>query len=301
METSKGSFEYTDFGVNVATQVTDRFRIGAQLYDHNLGSLGQYHPTLDWAVADYRFTRWFGLRGGKVKTVIGLHNDTQDLDFLRTFALLPQSVYPIDQRDITLAHEGGDAYGDISLGKRYGSLAYTVYGGYRDDSRYSGFVYIQQAFGVNDKSISGPQFGFDMRWTTPIKGLLVGASRLDQDITTRGTVNTTYGAMPFSFYTKARWTNQFYGEYTKDKLQLDYEYRRYYTDGASGTSRSQTDVRSWYVSGAYQVMKKLSVGAYYSHLWLNTPIANSTQSATTAHSYDKVVAARYDINRYFNV
>jgi len=37
---------------------------------------------------------WFGVRGGKVKTVIGLSNDTQDYEFLNTFALLPQSVYP---------------------------------------------------------------------------------------------------------------------------------------------------------------------------------------------------------------
>jgi hypothetical protein len=28
MKTSDGSFAYTDFGVNVATQVTDKFRIG---------------------------------------------------------------------------------------------------------------------------------------------------------------------------------------------------------------------------------------------------------------------------------
>ena len=101
-----GSIGFTDFGLNVSTQLTDKFRVGAQGYDRNLGELGQYHPSLDWAFGDYRFTSWFGVRAGKVKTTLGLYNDTQDLDFLRVFALLPQSVYPTDIRDATIAHTG---------------------------------------------------------------------------------------------------------------------------------------------------------------------------------------------------
>src|ERR1039458_2704227 len=87
MNSNQGSGAFTDFAVNVSTSVTDKLRVGAQLYDRNLGQLGQYHPSLDWAVADYRFKSWFGVRGGKVKTTLGLYADTQDLDFLRTFAL----------------------------------------------------------------------------------------------------------------------------------------------------------------------------------------------------------------------
>ena len=75
-----GSGEFTDFGANASVQITDKFRVGAQIYDRNLGQLGRWHPSLDWAYADYRFKPWFGLRGGKVKTAIGLYNDTQDLD-----------------------------------------------------------------------------------------------------------------------------------------------------------------------------------------------------------------------------
>ena len=38
MQTSNvGSGEFSDFGVNASTQITDRFRVGAQLYDRNLG------------------------------------------------------------------------------------------------------------------------------------------------------------------------------------------------------------------------------------------------------------------------
>ena len=34
--------------------LTDRLRIGAQFYDRNLGNLGDWHPSLDWAFADYQ-------------------------------------------------------------------------------------------------------------------------------------------------------------------------------------------------------------------------------------------------------
>jgi len=106
MHTSQGSGAFTDFGANASMRVTDRMRLGVQGYDRNLGNLGEWHPSVDWAFADYQFKTWFGVRGGKVKTVLGLYNDTQDLDFLHTFALLPQSVYPTDLRDATIAHLG---------------------------------------------------------------------------------------------------------------------------------------------------------------------------------------------------
>src|ERR1019366_6056708 len=161
MNTSQGSAAFTDFGINLSSQVTDKLRVGAQGYDRNLGQLGQYHPSLDWAVADYRFASWFGVRAGKAKTTLGLYNDTQDQDFLRVFALLPQSVYPIDLRDAAIAHLGGDIYGSISLKHRLGDLAYTAYGGHSTDSIYSGFTYLASEYGVTDH-LGAIQYGADL-------------------------------------------------------------------------------------------------------------------------------------------
>src|SRR5260370_15928864 len=126
MQTSRGAFSLTDLGANVAMSISDRFRVGAQVYSYNAGELGRYRPQLDWAVADYRFKDWFGVRGGKIKTALGLFNDTQDNEFLHTFALLPQSTYPIDQRGETIAHIGGDIYGTIPV-RKLCSLSYTGY------------------------------------------------------------------------------------------------------------------------------------------------------------------------------
>jgi hypothetical protein len=58
MKTSQGSFAMTDGGVNVSMQLTDKFRVSAQVYDRNIGQLGQWHPQLDYAFADYRLEDW---------------------------------------------------------------------------------------------------------------------------------------------------------------------------------------------------------------------------------------------------
>src|SRR5689334_11676832 len=60
MHTADGSFSLTDFGFNISTPLTDKFRVGAQFYDRNVGHLGNWHPEVDWAVADYRFKDWLG-------------------------------------------------------------------------------------------------------------------------------------------------------------------------------------------------------------------------------------------------
>ena len=189
MKTSQGSAEFTDFGANASVQVTDRLRIGAQLYDHNIGNLGEWHPALDWAFADYQWRPWLGFRGGKVKTIIGLYNDVQDYEFLTTFALLPQSVYPIDMHDANIAHEGGDLYGEVPLGSRAGTLSYTVYRGSRWDSYYGGYPYAlrKTAAPINLTSIGGYQYGGDLRWQTPLAGLQCGISRMNQHDEGKGT------------------------------------------------------------------------------------------------------------------
>ena len=319
MNTSQGSAAFTDFGFNVSTSVTDKLRVGAQFYDRNVGHLGQYHPSLDWAVVDYRFKSWFGVRGGKVKTTLGLYNDTQDLDFLRTFALLPQSIYPTDLRDATIAHLGGDVHGRLPLKHGLGNLAYTAYAGHRSDSIYSGYEYLASSYKLYYSRMGGLQYGGDLRWNTPLKGLLIGASRMNEDLTGKGTFinpfNPDAGLLPESGHSKADWTNQFYGEHTVGKLRIDSEYRRFLHDerdhsGVTLLFENVTDVRGWYVSGAYRVMKRLALGSYYSRYSVTSvtrgpfallfpPQTDTSQPAN--HIYDKVITARVDLKKFWDV
>jgi hypothetical protein len=297
-----GSAGFTEMGLNMSTSLFDKFRIGAQVYDRNLGQLGQYHPALDWAMADFRFKPWLGFRGGRVKTTLGLYTDTQDLDFLRVFALMPQSVYPLDLRDANIAHNGGDVYGTIPLGRHRGALSYTVFSGHRDDSMYSGFPYFLQARGTIEKNYGGLQYGADLRWNTPLKGLLVGISRLNEDLHGFGLLNGNGNLEKTK--NKADFTNQFYGEYTWGKLLIDAEYKRFYRDHRirNLTAEDATDVHAWYIAGSYRLMKRLAVGTYYSHYTITSTFLNLTDtSLPSGHDYDKAVSGRVDINRFWNV
>ena len=300
-----GSGEFTDFGANASVQITDKFRVGAQFYDRKLGELGAWHPSLDWALADYRFKPWLGIRGGKVKTVMGLYNDTQDLDFLHPFVLLPQSIYQTDLRECTIAHTGGDVYGTVHLGKRLGTLSYTGYAGQRQDTEYGGYPFVLKGPPglINFSSYGGLKYGSDLRWTTPLKGLLVGMSRMNEDTDGKGTTTHFGPPMPYHEWSNSDWTNQYYGQYTWDKLQIDSEYRRYWRDQAifNGAYSTQTDLRGWYVAGAYRIAKRLQLGSYYSRYSLYAVLQPAIVGAQSGHIYDKVVTGRIDLNRFINV
>ena len=313
-----GSPGYTDFGLNMSVPLTDRLRVGAQVYDRNLGQLGQYHPSLDWAVADFRLKSWLGIRAGKVKTTIGLFNDTEDQDFLRVFALLPQSVYPTDLRESTIAHVGGDVYGAVSPLHRLGEFFYTAYTGHRDDGKYSGSTFLTVQYGIRGASFKSWQAGADLRWQTPVKGLLVGASRLNEISTDKGTVSNPLEMGQYVGYradSKSDWQNQFYGEYVRGKLRIDSEFyhtRLQLDDKVEGVLAAVTDsdVISWYASGTYRLAKRLAVGSYYSHFTIKSlgsgPLAILFPSGTDTslpanHVYDKVISGRIDLTKFWNV
>jgi len=289
MKTSAGSFLFTDFGVNISAQLTGKFRVGAQLYDRNIGNLGKWHPELDWASGDYKFNDWLGLRAGKVKTVLGLYNDTQDMEFLHTWAILPQSMYPLDLRSATIAHVGADFYGDISL-RRLGSLSYTAYVGFQPTDRYGGWFYGFKEYGINLTRLNGRLEGGDLRWKTPLQGLLAGASYLNQDLHAQATVRSrSYGVS--STHDQ---TSQFYVQYVRDRLRLDGEYRRNLLDLALFL----LDSRSFYGSASYRVSKRLELGTYYSRFYLDLRAGGSGPSS---HIFEKVATARLDLTSHWDL
>ncbi len=255
MNTSQGSAAFTDMGLNASTQATEKFRIGAQVYDRNLGQLGQYHPSLDWAVADYRFRPWFGIRAGKVKTTIGLYNDTQDLDFIHTFALLPQSVYPTDLRDATIVHVGGDIYGTLTLKNiewatfpippmqviaATAGIAATLY----LLSIWNAFFQLRRV-AVRRRSAVGHSGERTAHRNIAARR---GYQRQRHE---RISVRFCRGRGRILRKVQIRLGElQFYGEYSRGKLRIDSEYRRYLRDELIFTGRGEDidDVRGWYVS-----------------------------------------------------
>jgi hypothetical protein len=82
---------------------------------------------------------------------------------------------------------------------------------------------------------------------------------------------------------------------------VDSEYRRYDLDATiNGGPQFQTYVRGWYVAGTYQLAKRVQVGSYYSHYKINVP-DNYLIPAGNGFDHDKVLTARFDLNRFFNI
>jgi hypothetical protein len=290
MNSTQGSFKMTDGGVNVSTQLTDKLRVGAQVYDRLLGDLSHGRLTLDWAYGDYKFTDWFGVRAGKVKTVIGLYNDTQDVDFLHTFALLPQSIYPLDLRSSTISHNGLDLYGILSP-KHLGSFAYTAYAGQRPADPDDGYLY------SIDKAVThytGLLYGTDLRWTTPVNGVMAGYSYMQQHPSGTGAIQANGQAYDLS--EPRNQLNQFYVQYVVGGLTVDGEYNRHHGYLVRLGDRYDQEYKSWYLAGSYRISKRFSGGTYYSRFY---PDVTVDPGAPDTHIWDKVVTGRVDLSSHW--
>ena len=306
MQTSKGgTFEMTDAGVNLSTQLTDHLRVGAQVYARDIGELGKWHPTLDWGFVDYKFTDWFGVRAGKVKTVLGLYNDTQDLETLQTWALLPQSTYPLDLRASNIAHTGGDFYGTISL-RRAGSLSYTAYAGLRSFDPWGGYYYFSLANGFNIENISGHTEGWDLRWNTPISGLTIGSSWVNSTINRGGQwFNGPFSGYYYDITDNPERTIAGYLDFVHDKWHFSAEFRNFNNIDEIGSSLfgsapfpfNDGDQQS-YESAAYRISKYVEIGTYYSHFHVDTPNAGDPNSS---HINDNTITARFDLTSHWDL
>ncbi|MBE0501472.1 MAG: hypothetical protein IBX47_08520 [Desulfuromonadales bacterium] len=123
-----GTLQINEVGITLTAPVTQRLRVGMQLLSRDLGDEGNNEVRLDWAFGDYRISDSFGLRLGKVKMPIGLYNEGRDSDFLRNMAFLPQSVYDETRRNLLVASQGLQIYGNIPLSAA-GDLDYAAHYG----------------------------------------------------------------------------------------------------------------------------------------------------------------------------
>jgi Phosphate-selective porin O and P len=171
-ESQRGTFELFEAGLTVTKELTDRLRVGMQLFGDRHGDSGDYKAKVDWAYFDYHFRDWIGVRVGRIKLPFGLYNDTADIDAAHPTALLPQSVYPQANRDYLLAQTGVELYGYRQV-RTLGALEYRLYGG---------TIYLDLPPQAAGSSFSLLRFeipyvtGGRVMWETPIDGLRVGAS-----------------------------------------------------------------------------------------------------------------------------
>jgi hypothetical protein len=312
-----GSFEFSEVGINFSKDLTDRMRVGIQLFTHDLGPLGNYRTRFDWFYLDYHFFDWLGVRAGRTKLPFGLYNESSDIDAARVPVLLPQSVYPVSNRDYLLAQTGGEVYGDIPLGG-VGSLEYRLYGGtvFFDTADVSSTL----------TNITVPYiFGGRLMWQTPIDGLQVGASlqklRIDADYAIPadqvGPLEMA-GSLPLGFsgpvalkipallgvasleYSAHDWLLA--SEYSRWRIGLESPLKAF----SAPTSVSER----FYVMSAYHVTPWFTPGLYYSALFSNADDRSGSQPAfgsppgspplgRGAFQHDLALTLRCDLNQYW--
>ena len=295
--TKDGSLAFTELGLNASFNPFPRTRITAQAIAYDVGDAGKYDPILDYALAEYTFNDFIGIRAGRIQRPQGIYNDIQDVDLGRTFVLLPQAVYNARWRDFYESLDGGELFGTIPLGAA-GSLTYEVYSGVVQPSSDGGLATeIETSLPANGRldkfnwpSITGGQ----LWWNAPLDGLRLGAAfsylhdlsittsfqtplGLLRSVSTSNAVGQQYSAE----YVWKAWTFQSEGCFIDD------------TSDSPGTS-DQYGV-GWYASAAYRFNDWLEAGAYYNEYYIQGPIKATFASHSDTYQKDAAIAVRFDL------
>jgi len=286
-DTTHGSFLFTEAGVNASLNPFPRTRITAQAFTYDMGQdVGKYDVVLDYASVEYTINDQFGVRAGRIRRPEGIYNSIQDVDLARTFVLLPQGVYDARWRDFYVSMDGGEVFGDISLGKS-GDLSYDAFGGVfrpqvdgglgkKIGNQVPSFVKLD-SFGAD------PQSGLQLWWNTPVNGFRVGATGgynfdLNFDTTAFGQTSLNHFTVPFV---------QGSVEYLWKSWTFQSEYFTYWVDPANGGSDHDD---AWYADVAYRFNKKVEVGIYYSE---NDNDVNQ-RANPSQYQKDVALAVRFD-------
>jgi hypothetical protein len=292
-DTTHGSFQFSEVGINFTKTLVDRLRVGVQIFAEDLGPSGSFNAQVDWFYLDYRFADWLGVRAGRVKIPFGLYNEIQDVDSARTFVLLPQSVYPVENVNYLLAQTGGEVYGYLKMGGA-GALDYRAYGGtilFNTTTTTAGSPY--QVESLNVPYLVGGR----LLWETPIEGLRLGGSVQTLRIDTQLLDNVT----PVSVEIPATLAVGSL-EYSAHDLLLAAEYSRWYvsensTNAAAFPSSPVTASERAYGLVSYRAARWLQPGAYYSILFPDV----ADRSGRANVQQDIATTLRFDINSHWLV
>ncbi|MBI9091569.1 MAG: porin [Desulfobacterium sp.] len=299
-----GSFEYNEIGINFSKDLSDRLRLGIQLFSRDLGDVGNNKVTVDWAYGDYRVKDWLGIRAGRIKLPLGFYNETRDIDMLRTNVVMPQSIYADLLRDTVIAANGVGLYGNIDL-YAMGSLDYQLVAGSMNIENENGFekffnVSYKGMFVIDGHSDSEITYAGGLRWNTPLDGLSLGVSALTNTVDSPVLIG---GALKGKNSTD----NTAYTvgvEYLWEDLTVAAEYQQYQVEytltSPMGSAKGDQTTEGYYLSAAYRFTDLFSLGAYYSVLYIDKDDKSGDNFAFANDAWEKDLALslRFDINDY---
>ncbi|MBV1882602.1 MAG: hypothetical protein KUG82_13270 [Pseudomonadales bacterium] len=275
--TKKGSWNFSEVGLNFIVPLDDNLYFGMQFFSHRLATEVESTPTIDWAFFDYSRESWLGFRVGKLKLPFGLYNKQREVDSLRTSVLLPQTVYTEGLRDFMVAIQGFELYGNLDLEKA-GYVDYEVFIGSRVVDSSSG--YLENSMGLMrleflDQGLNLDVFldlagvtlsdavinirhleGFGFQWS-PMPDLRLGYTRF------QATIGFDLKGFTGS---KIKMPEMSVGsvEYDKNKLTLVYEYFILRSGvAAEFTSLTSFETEGWYAGASWQFNNSLSASFSY--------------------------------------
>jgi hypothetical protein len=312
---SRGSLGLFEVGLNASTQLGQDLRAGIQLFARDLAIEDEIVPRVDWAYLDYRWRRWLGLRAGIVKMPFGLYNEYVDIDAARVAILLPQSTYPIRNREALISHRGFSVYGERELGGA-GSVDYQGWLGTLTIPKNALTLSGGTLDRVDTKYVTGAQ----AFWHPPVEGLRLGVSYLRASadfyvhlpasivaqLIMAGRVPATFDGgvvvsqRPTSFvmgsaeYVHGPWL--FAAEY-----QRTYKRQRTSIPGLIPTYEQGND--GFYGMATYQASPRIQAGAYYSVTYLDVDDRKGHDPKYTenfqAWQRDLAATVRYDVNEHW--
>lgn len=297
-----GSFEYNEMGINFSKGLSEKLRIGVQLFARDIGDAANNKITLDWAYADYRWEDWFGLRIGKIKIPIGLHNETRDLDMLRTCIILPQGIYEDLTRDNLIASKGIGLYGNKEIGAA-GNLSYQLLAGVLDSNIESGsgkLLYdgvAESGGNVNGENDYDTNYTGSFWWETPLEGLRAGYSFLH----VQAKAPLIFGGV---LETDLEYTVLYQilsAEYIWENLIVTTEYLERETKSTLLGNEANDNSQAYYVSTSYAFNDLFTLGIYYSVYYQNKDDKDGTALTINHMAWQKDLALtlRFDINEYW--
>jgi hypothetical protein len=316
-ESSRGTLELFEAGLNVSTEVADRLRAGIQLYARDVGDFNDMTPRIDWAFLDYHWKPWLGLRVGVTKMPYGLYNEYADIDSARTAILMPQGVYPLRNRSVLLSQTGFAIYGNYKLGAG-GSLDYQALLGTLQVPETALDLNGAELDSTDTKYVTGGQ----VFWSPPIEGLRIGATYLRASIDFNVTLDKRNidllimaGLEPADFDGKVvisqRPDTIVIGsiEYVHDDWLFAAEYARWFTHQVSTLPEVvfptlDDDNERFYVMANRRWSRCFETGLYYSliHVDPDDRFGNDEMKfpeKAAAFQRDLALSARFDINDHW--
>jgi len=278
MDSKKGSFQYTEIGINFAKDLTEDSHIGLQLFSRDLGAFGNNEVILDWAYFDYHWRDWLGFRIGKMKIPLGLFNETRDLDMLRTCILLPSGVYNETWREALVSIQGVGMYGGASLGM-LGDLGYQFLYGVTNFDNDGGVARSLETstnkYLVLDEIEVNYMTAANLLWDTPLDGFRLGASYLATRFKVDGNSAAALGPIPKATPLETKFSDLhiavFSANYSYEDLNVVSEYSTLRSDtqlAASAPfgvlSTDKVNIQAYYGGLSYRFTNWFELGSYYS-------------------------------------